>query len=449
MSESQDNMLNSSEKKEIRPEPNGSALLPILIFLFIYLGGGIYFEYISPVEGKMGFYITSVVVSFGIALTVAFLQNRKLSFDEKINICSRGIGDSNITIMLLIFLLAGAFSGIAAAAGGAVSTANMLLNIIPPNFAVLGLFLIGCIISIAMGTSVGTITVLAPIALMVAENGGISVPLCAGSVIGGAMFGDNLSFISDTTIAATKTMGVEMKEKFMTNLKMVMPAAVLTIIILAAVSFSFDTASSTGNYEFSVLLALPYFIVFLLALTGMNVFIVLLTGIALFLLFGLGLHSLTFASAFESMGKGTSSMFETITVTILVASISALIKAHGGFEAILNFIRTHFNSKRGGMFGIALLTSIIDMATANNTVAIVTAAPIARDISTEFRVSKRITASLMDTCSCIMQGIIPYGAQLLVAAGIMGISSIAIVPWLIYQFVLGFFVAAAIIMAKS
>ena len=448
MSESQDNMLNSSEQKEIRPEPNGSALLPILVFLFIYLGGGIYFEYISPVEGKMGFYITSVVVSFGIALTVAFLQNRKLSFDEKINICSRGIGDSNITIMLLIFLLAGAFSGIAGAAGGAVNTANMLLNIIPPNFAVLGLFLIGCIISIAMGTSVGTITVLAPIALMVAENGRISVPLCAGSVIGGAMFGDNLSFISDTTIAATKTMGVEMKEKFIANIKMVIPAAALTIMILAAVSFSSD-AASTGNYEFSVLLALPYFIVFLLALTGMNVFIVLLIGIALFLLFGLGLHSITFASAFESMGKGTSSMFETMTVTILVASISALIKAHGGFEAILSFIRAHFNSKRGGMTGIALLTSFMDIATANNTVAIVTAAPIARDISTEFGVSKKITASLMDTCSCVMQGIIPYGAQLLVAAGIMGISSISIVPWLIYQFVLAFFVAVTIIRAKN
>ena len=208
---------------ENKPTPNLKALLPILIFLIIYLGNGIYFEYINPIEGKMGFYIMSVVVAFGISLIVAFLQNRQLTFDEKIHICAQGIGDDNITTMLLIFLLAGAFSGIASAAGGAVSTANMLLNILPARFAVPGLFIIACLISMAMGTSVGTITVLAPIAVVVATNGGLSLPLCIGTVVGGAMFGDNLSVISDTTIAATKTQGIEMKDKFLTNIKIACP----------------------------------------------------------------------------------------------------------------------------------------------------------------------------------------------------------------------------------
>ena len=209
----------SKTASENKPTSNLKVLLPILIFLIIYLGNGIYFEYINPIEGKMGFYIMSVVVAFGISLIVAFLQNRQLTFDEKIHICAQGIGDDNITTMLLIFLLAGAFSGIASAAGGAVSTANLLLNILPPRFAVPGLFIIACLISMAMGTSVGTITVLAPIAVAVATNGGLSLPLCIGTVVGGAMFGDNLSVISDTTIAATKTQGIEMKDKFLTNIK--------------------------------------------------------------------------------------------------------------------------------------------------------------------------------------------------------------------------------------
>lgn len=432
-------------KGDIRP--NAAALLPIAVFLILYLGNGIYYEYIHPIEGKMGFYIMSVVVAFGIALIVAFLQNRKLTFDEKVHICAQGIGDDNITIMLLIFLLAGAFSGIASAAGGAVSTANMLLNIIPARFAVTGLFIIACLISMAMGTSVGTITVLAPIAAAAARNGGLSLPLCVGTVVGGAMFGDNLSVISDTTIAATKTQGIEMKDKFLANIKIALPAAIATVILLIALSLGSQPAP-VGHFEFNALLALPYFVVLALALLGVNVFAVLLIGILLFLVAGLGLGQLDYAGAFTAMGDGTAGMFETMIVTILVASISALMKAHGGFAAILAFIRGHFNGRRGGMLGIALLTAFMDIATANNTVAIVIAAPIARDIREEFGVSGKMTASLLDTCSCIMQGIIPYGAQLLVAAGLTGISSLSIVPWLFYPFLLMVFVAIAIVREK-
>jgi len=429
-------------------KPNPLALLPIAIFLVIYLGHGIFFEYIRPVEGQMGFYIMSVVVAFGIALIVAFLQNRSLTFDEKIHLCAEGIGDDNITTMLLIFLLAGAFSGIAKATGGAVSVANMLLNVIPSRFAVSGLFIIACLISMAMGTSVGTITLLVPIAAEVAQNGGLSLPLCVGTVVGGSMFGDNLSVISDTTIAATRTQGIEMKDKFLANIKIALPAAIATLILLIILSLNSQSAS-IGQFDFNVWLALPYFAVLVLALLGINVFVVLLIGVLLFLGAGLCLGQVGYADAFAAMGDGTASMFETMIVTLLVASISALMKAHGGFEAILSFIRTRFNGRRGGMAGIALLTAFMDIATANNTVAIVIAAPIAREISQEFGVSGKVTASLLDTCSCITQGIIPYGAQLLIAASLAGISSFSIIPCLFYPFMLLVFVVLSILRAGA
>lgn len=428
--------------------PNPKALIPVLVFLVLYLGNGIYFEYINPIEGGMGFYVMSVVVAFVIALIVALLQNRGLSFDEKIHVCARGIGDDNITIMLFIFLVAGAFSGIAGEAGGAESTANLLLNIIPPSFAVPGLFLIACLISMSMGTSVGTVTVLVPIAASVAASAGLNLPMCVGTVVGGAMFGDNLSFVSDTTIAATKTQGVQMKDKFRANFKIALPAAIVTLVILFAISIQGGSAE-LQHFDYNIWQAIPYFAVLIAALCGINVFVVLCSGTVLFLIVGLATGSLTFASAFSSMGSGTSGMFETMIVTILVASIGALMKEYGGFAAILAFIRKHSNSRKGGMFGIGFLTVLMDIATANNTVAIVLAAPIARDISREYDIDPKKTASLLDTFSCIAQGIIPYGAQLLIAASLAGISSIRIMPYLFYQFLLIICVCGAILLDKS
>ncbi len=428
-------------------KPNGAALLPIVVFLLLYLGTGIWYEYIKPAEGQMGFYIMSVVVAFGIALIVAMLQNRALSFDEKIHVCARGIGDDNITTMLFIFLMAGAFSGIARQAGGAVSTANMLLAILPGNFAVPGLFLIACLISMAMGTSVGTITVLAPIAVEAAAGGGFSLPLCVATVVGGSMFGDNLSFISDTTIAATKTQGVEMRDKFRVNFWVALPAAVITFIILIVVALT-GRGAAVSSSAFNVLQAVPYFIVLVLAIIGINVFIVLGAGIVLFLIAGIVTGTLDYTTAFTAMGSGTAGMFETMIVTILVASTAALIRENGGFEAILGFIRRHFHGKRGGMLGVAMLTALMDIATANNTVAIVIAAPIARNISEEYDIDPRQTASLLDTCSCIFQGIIPYGAQLLIAAGLSGVSSVTLIPYLFYPFLLAIFVLLSIARTK-
>ncbi|MBQ5360233.1 MAG: Na+/H+ antiporter NhaC family protein [Lachnospiraceae bacterium] len=424
-------------------KPNGRALLPIIIFLLLYLGNGIYFEYIHPIEGQMGFYIMSVVLAFSIALAVALVQNTSRSFEDKIHICARGIGDDNITIMLFIFLMAGAFGGIAREAGGAASTAGLLLSILPGGFAIPGLFLIACLISMSMGTSVGTITVLVPIAAAVAKDGGFSLAMCAGTVVGGAMFGDNLSFISDTTIAATNTQGVQMKDKFRTNLKIALPAALITMIILVVYAMR-GRAVSVGTYDYNVIQALPYFAVLVLAVIGINVFLVIGVGILLFLIAGVLTGSLTYVSALTSMGNGCSGMFETMIVTILVASIGALIRENGGFASILGFIRRHFSGLRGGLMGISLLTFLMDVATANNTVAIVMAAPIARQITEEYGIDPRETASLLDTCSCIAQGIIPYGAQLLIAAGLAEISSVKIIPFLFYPFLLMVCVALSI-----
>ena len=424
-------------------KPNGRALLPIIIFLLLYLGNGIYFEYIHPIEGQMGFYIMSVVLAFSIALAVALVQNTSRSFEDKIHICARGIGDDNITIMLFIFLMAGAFGGIAREAGGAASTAGLLLSILPGGFAIPGLFLIACLISMSMGTSVGTITVLVPIAAAVAKDGGFSLAMCAGTVVGGAMFGDNLSFISDTTIAATNTQGVQMKDKFRTNLKIALPAALITMIILVVYAMR-GRAVSVGTYDYNVIQALPYFAVLVLAVIGINVFLVIGVGILLFLIAGVLTGSLTYVSALTSMGNGCSGMFETMIVTILVASIGALIRENGGFVSILGFIRRHFSGLRGGLMGISLLTFLMDVATANNTVAIVMAAPIARQITEEYGIDPRETASLLDTCSCIAQGIIPYGAQLLIAAGLAEISSVKIIPFLFYPFLLMVCVALSI-----
>ena len=429
-------------------KPNGKALLPIVVFLVIYLGSGIYFEYIKPIEGQMGFYVISVVIAFGLALIVAFAQNRGLSFNEKIHVCAKGIGDDNIVIMLFIFLMAGAFSGLASEAGGASSTANLMLDIIPNNMAVPGIFVIACLISMSMGTSVGTISVIVPIAAEIVKATGMSMPLVIASVVGGAMFGDNLSVISDTTIAATRTQGVEMKDKFKVNFFLALPAAVATVIILAVYTMR-TAAPRLDYYEFNIWLAIPYFLVLVLALIGLNVFVVLGIGIVLFLLVGGAAGTITFSTGFLAMGGGTSGMFETIIVTILVASISSLMKEYGGFEAILAFIRKHARTAKGGMFGIGLLTGMMDIATANNTVAIVIAAPIAKEIGDEYQIAPKKVASLLDTVSCIFQGIIPYGAQLLIAASLAGISSISIIPFLFYPFLLAISVVISILASKK
>ena len=421
------------EKKPAR----AIALLPIGVFLVLYLGLGIVFEYVLKIE--MGFYNIPIVVAFLAAILVACLQNRALSFDEKLEVMAKGVGDKNIMTMILIFLAAGVFVGVVGRSS-AESVAYFMLAHIPARFAVAVLFVVSCFVSTAMGTSCGTITLIVPIAVAVARTSGFSLPLCIGSVMGGAMFGDNLSFISDTTIAACNTQGCEMKDKFRTNFRIALPAALVTLALILV----FSLRSEIGAVEipeYHLLQTLPYLLVLIGGVAGINVFVVLLTGIFSGAVIMLATGATHPTELLGNMGSGASGMFETIMVTILVSAMCGLIREYGGFEALLGFIKRIFHGQRGGQLGIGLLVGTMDIATANNTVAIVMAGPIAKQMSEEYGISGKKSASLLDTFSCIFQGIIPYGAQMLLAISACAelgetLTAFEIIPCLFYPYLL-------------
>lgn len=403
------------------------ALLPIGVFLIIFLGAGIVFQ---------DFYAMPAIVAFLIALFVAFLQNKELSFNKKIEVIAKGVGEENIITMSLIFLCAGGFSGAVTAAGGVDSTVNLGLSLIPAHFAVAGLFLIGCFISVSMGTSMGTIAALAPIAVGISEKTGFALSICIGAVVCGAMFGDNLSMISDTTIAAVKTQGCEMKDKFKANFFIVLPAAIITVLIfwLATRNMSFQLKE---NLNYSLWEVLPYMVVLLGALIGINVFVVLISGIVISLIVGVSMGHIALSEMFQVVGSGVTSMYDITVISIIVACIVSLVKEHGGIQFILNLIKSNINGRRGAEFGIALLALFVDACTANNTVAIVMTGPIAKEISEEFDVDPRRSASLLDMFTSVGQGIIPYGAQLLSAATLTGLTPLQIIPNLYYPLLMG------------
>ena len=419
----------SNEKKKSNP----AALLPILVFLVLYLGMGLIFEYVLKIE--MGFYQIPIVVVFLVALLVAFLQNRKLKFDDKLEIVSRSVGDKDIITMILIFLTAGIFVGVTGR-DSAEAVAYFLLRVTPAWAAVAVLFVAACFVSVAMGTSVGTITLITPIAVAVANVSGFSMPLCIGSVMGGAMFGDNLSFISDTTIAACNSQGCAMGDKFRANFKIALPAAIVTLVIITVLSFGAGV-DQIEIPDYNLLLLIPYVLVLIGGICGINVFIVLLIGIFSGALMTLLTGTMEPLALLGSMGSGASGMFETIMVTVLVSAMCGLIREFGGFEALLGLIRKVFRGRIGGRLGVGLLVGAMDIATANNTVAIVMAGPIAREISEEYGITPKESASLLDTYSCIFQGVIPYGAQMLVAVSTamsLGstVSAFEIIPFLFY-----------------
>ena len=391
--------------------PRAAALLPIAVFLVLYLGLGIVLEYVLKVE--MGFYQIPIVVAFLVAILVACLQNRSISFDEKLALMGQGIGDKNIVTMILIFLVAGIFVGVTGRSS-AEAVAYFLLSIAPAKLAVAVLFVVACFVSMAMGTSVGTITLLTPIAAAVAKDSGFSLPLCVASVMGGSMFGDNLSFISDTTIAACSTQGCQMKDKFRANFKIALPAALATLALIVIISLQVNVAQ-TPSGDHNLLLLIPYVLVLIGGIVGLNVFVVLLVGIVAGAAITLATGQVTALQLMGNMGSGVSGMFETILVTLLVSSLCGLIRAYGGFDALLAAIHKMFRGKRGGQLGIGILVGLMDISTANNTVAIVMAGPIAKEIAAEYGITPKRSASLPDTFSCVFQGIIPYGAQMLVA----------------------------------
>lgn len=401
---------------------NPFALLPIFVFLALFFGTGIIFN---------DFYKMPAIVGFLGALLVAFLQNRDLNFNQKLSVISRGAGHENIIIMCLIFLLAGAFSGAVKSAGGVESTVNLGLTLLPSNIAVVGLFVIGCFISISMGTSMGTIAALAPIALGISEKTGFSLSLCVAAVVCGAMFGDNLSMISDTTIAAVRTQGCEMRDKFKQNFFIVLPAAIITMAI-----FFFATRGNVFEMNetlpYSLFQVLPYIVVLVGAISGMNVFAVLITGTIVSLGVGIAQGSFAFGDVFNILGDGMAGMFEITVLSLIIGGTVELIKENGGINAILELIKSKVNSARGAEFGIAFLASAVDICTANNTVAIVMAGPIAKEISDEFGVDPKRSASILDIFTSSFQGMIPYGAQLLTAASLVGLTPFDIIPNLYY-----------------
>ncbi|MCC2784952.1 Na+/H+ antiporter NhaC family protein [Eggerthella lenta] len=416
---------------------NVKALLPIGVFLVLYLGLGILFEYGMGIP--MGFYNIPVVVIFLVALLVACFQNRKLPFDDKLTIMGRGMGDKTIVTMVLIFMVAGIFVG-TVGRDSAESVAYLLLSVVPVQFAVAVLFVVSCFVSLSMGTSVGTITLITPIAVAVSSASGFSLPLCVASVMGGAMFGDNLSFISDTTIAACQGQGCQMKDKFRENFKIALPAAIVSLVIILALSFGADLGGSVVH-EYDLIQLIPYLIVLVGGIIGVNVFVVLLLGILSGSIIMVATGATAATDLLANMGSGAAGMFETTMVALLVSAICTLIREYGGFVALLNGIKSLFKSKKGGQLGMGLLVGAMDIATANNTVAIVISNPIAADMAKTYGISKRKTASLLDTFSCVFQGILPYGAQMLVAISAatelgFAVSAFQIIPFLFYPFLL-------------
>ena len=371
------------------------------------------------------------------------MQNKQLSFAEKLSVISKGVGDENIITMSLIFLCAGGFSGAVTAAGGVESTVNFGLSVLPSNVAVAGLFVIGCFISVSMGTSMGTIAALAPIAVGISEKTGYEMAICIGAVVCGAMFGDNL-----TTIAAVKTQGCEMKDKFKANFLIVFPAAVITIII-------FFMITRNGSYEITEALTynlwqvVPYVLVLVGALIGINVFIMLISGTILSLIVGVATGTLAASEMFSVIGEGVTGMYDITVISIVVACIVSLVKEYGGIQFILNLIKSRISGRRGGELGIAGLSLLVDACTANNTVAIVMAGPIAKEICEEFDIDPKRSASLLDIFTSVGQGLIPYGAQLLSAATLTALTPFEIIPYLYYPILMAISAICFILFRKE
>ncbi|ORX60971.1 hypothetical protein BCR36DRAFT_579039 [Piromyces finnis] len=416
---------------------NPLALLPIVVFLIIYLGLGILFEYILKID--MGFYSIPIVVAFLIAIFVGCLQNRKLNLDQKLQVMADGLTDKNVITMVLIYLVAGTFVGVVGRTS-AESVVYFVLSFLPARLAVVALFVVACFVSLTMGTSVGTVTLIVPIAVAVSNTSGFSLPLCVAAVVGGAMFGDNLSFISDTTIAVCNGQGCQMKDKFKQNFKIAAPAALITLVLFLLISLQADIKDSVSN-SYNLIQLIPYLLVLIGGIIGINVFSVLLLGVVSGSIIMLATRESSFTELVTNMGNGCSGMFESSMVAILVSNMGALIREAGGFEALLNGIKNVFKGHRGGQLGMGVLVSVIDIATANNTVAIIMANPIAKEMQNEYNIDPRKAASLLDTFSCVFQGIIPYGAQMLVAVSSCkslghDVSVLSIIPRLFYPYLL-------------
>jgi len=411
------------------------ALSPLAVFLGIYL--------VSSLIAK-DFYKIPIAAAFLIASAYALLISKKAPIEDKIAVFSRGAGHKNVLLMLWIFILAGAFAETARQIGAIDATVSATLHILPPSMLFVGLFLASCFISMAIGTSVGTIVALVPVAAGIASESGFDTGFVTAIVAGGAFFGDNLSFISDTTIAATKTQGCLMSDKFKVNLKIVAPAAltVAVMYIMIGQGASFSAPEDPVNWTRLI----PYVLVIGLAMSGVNVIEVLAIGIGVNAIIGFCQGTLTWTTWLGSIGTGIAGMGDLIIVTMLSGGMLEVIRENGGIDYLVRILTKGIRGKRGAEFSIAALVSMANVCTANNTIAILTTGRIAKDITTRFGLDPRKTASILDTFSCMIQGLLPYGAQMLMASGLAGISSLSIIKYLFYPYTMGAFAVLAILL---
>ena len=411
------------------------AFLPLIVFVLLFIGSGILTKDFSSMP---------LNVAILIASAVALMMNRKESFSKKVDIFTKSAGHPNIILMAVIFLLAGAFAGVARGMGAVESTVNLGLSLLPANLLMVGLFVIGCFISISMWTSMGTIVALAPIGVGIAAQTGIPVALAMATVIGGAMFGDNLSMISDTTIAAVRTQNTKMKDKFKVNFFIVLPGAIVTMIILSILTRG-NAAELAGDYPFELVKILPYIAVLVAALSGAHVLVVLVGGTILAGVIGLMDGSYQLSSFLQAIAEGIMTMEDLAIVSILIGGIVGIIQHNGGIDYLLRIITSKIKTKKGAEFGIASLVSVADIATANNTIAIIITGPVVKQIADEYGVDPRKSASLLDTFSSCWQGILPYDVQLLAAAGLAAISPVSIMMYSFYPVLMGICCVIAIL----
>ena len=411
------------------------ALSPLLVFLAVYV--------VSSIVAR-DFYKVPVAAAFIVASAYALLITPVDKTDMKLSIFSEGAGNKNVLLMIWIFVLAGAFAATAREIGAIDATVNATLHILPGKLIYAGLFFAACFISMAIGTSVGTIVALVPIATGIAAQTGIGIPFITAIIVGGAFFGDNLSFISDTTVAATKSQGCSMKDKFRVNLWLAAPAALLVAGLYVVMGLSVDAAPAADSVQWLGLV--PYLLVIGLALAGMNVVTVLTIGIILNGVIGWCTGAYDFVGWMASIGAGIGSMGELIIVSLLAGGMLEIIRYNGGMEFIIGGLTRHIGGKRAAGFSIAALVSLVNVCTANNTIAIITTGPLARDITERFGLDPRKTASILDTFSCFVQGILPYGAQMLMAAGLSGVSTVSIIGHLYYPFALGIIACLSILL---
>ncbi|HBM17304.1 MAG TPA: sodium:proton antiporter [Lentisphaeria bacterium] len=415
------------------------ALLPFFVFLGSYL--------ITSIVIK-DFYRVPIAVSVLLAAVVAIIMNHSEGTNRKLDTFAQGAGNPTIIIMCIIFILAGVFSSVGQATGAVSSTVNFALSVLPAQVLIPGIFLIACFISLAIGTSMGTIAALGPIAVGVASNTSFPVALVLGAVLSGAMFGDSLSFISDTTIAATRTQGCEMQDKFKMNFLIVLPAAIFTFAAFYYVSGLYSFSHTIQHNQYQLYKAIPYLAVIIISLCGINVFITLITGTILSIIIGFIGHSFDVWQLLDVIQKGINSMMDLILISAILGGIVEVIKFNGGISQILGILRANIKTRRGAELGIGLLVSLVDICTANNTVAIIVTGPLAKDIAKKYGVSPKRSASLIDIFSCVMQGIIPYGAQILLCVSFVGmnvLSPLSIMKYSYFPYLAGVSVILAVV----